>query len=112
MTRRGLNLVPTQNLCIDRHEICGLACGPLRLRPRRHVDGFLVDSTRGSCPARYLCMWVVVKIMVPFWVLIIIRHLLFRVPQKSTLILKTTHVGTYQLLQVYVSKVVYGSFRK
>ena len=27
--------------------------------------------------------WVVVKIMVPFWVLIIIRHLIFRVPQKG-----------------------------
>ena len=28
-------------------------------------------------------IWVVVKIMVPFWVPIIIRHLLFRVPQKG-----------------------------
>ena len=28
-------------------------------------------------------MWVVVKIMVPFWVPIIIRHLLFRVPKKG-----------------------------
>ena len=28
--------------------------------------------------------WVVVKIMVPFWVLIIIRHLIFRVPKKGT----------------------------
>ena len=28
-------------------------------------------------------MWVVVKIMVPFWVLIIIRHLIFRVPKKG-----------------------------
>ena len=27
--------------------------------------------------------WVVVKIMVPFWVPIIIRHLLFRVPKKG-----------------------------
>ena len=27
--------------------------------------------------------WVVVKIMVPVWVLIIIRHLLFRVLQKG-----------------------------
>ena len=39
--------------------------------------------------------WVVVKIMVPFGVLIIIRHLLFRVPQnkKGTIILTTTHLG-------------------
>ena len=27
--------------------------------------------------------WVLVKIMVPFWVPIIIRHLLFRVPKKG-----------------------------
>ena len=30
-----------------------------------------------------LFKWVVVKIMVPFWVPIIIRHLLFRVPKKG-----------------------------
>ena len=29
------------------------------------------------------CIWVVVKIMVPFWVPIIIRHLIFRVPKKG-----------------------------
>ena len=28
-------------------------------------------------------MWVVVKIMVPFWVLIIIQHLIFRHPQRD-----------------------------
>ena len=38
-------------------------------------------------------IWVVVKIMIPFGVLIIIRHLIFRVPQKGTLILTTTHIG-------------------
>ena len=27
--------------------------------------------------------WVVVKIMVPFWIPIIIRHLLFRVPKNG-----------------------------
>ena len=37
-------------------------------------------------------MWVVIKIMVPFWVPIIIRPLIFRVPQKGTIILITTHV--------------------
>ena len=37
--------------------------------------------------------WVVVKIAVPFWVPIILRHLLFRVPQKGTIILTTTQVG-------------------
>ena len=34
-------------------------------------------------PYMYIYTWVVVKIMVPFWVLIIIRHLLFRVPEKG-----------------------------
>ena len=28
-------------------------------------------------------IWVVVKIMVPFWAPIIIRHLIFRVPKKG-----------------------------
>ena len=28
-------------------------------------------------------MWVVVKIMVPFWIPIIIRHLVFRVPKRD-----------------------------
>ena len=36
--------------------------------------------------------WVVVKIMVPFWVPNIVRHLLFRVPKKGALILTTTHM--------------------
>ena len=31
--------------------------------------------------------------MAPFWVPIIIRHLLFRVPQKGTLVLTTTHMA-------------------
>ena len=37
-------------------------------------------------------IWVVVKIMVPFWVPIIIRHLICRVPKKGTIILTTTHI--------------------
>ena len=28
-------------------------------------------------------IWVVVKMMVPFWVPIIVRHLIFRVPKKG-----------------------------
>ena len=31
----------------------------------------------------YIYIWVVVKIMVPFWVLIIILHLIFRVPKRG-----------------------------
>ena len=38
-------------------------------------------------------MWVVVKIMVPFWIPIMIRHLIFRVPTpKGITFLTTTHV--------------------
>ena len=32
---------------------------------------------------RFWLMWVAVKIIVPFWVSIIIRHLIFRVPKKG-----------------------------
>ena len=35
------------------------------------------------CTSFHAAIWVVVKIMVPFWVPIIIRHLLFRVPRKE-----------------------------
>ena len=38
------------------------------------------------------CIWVVVKIMVPLWIPIIIRHLIFRVPN---IILTTTHIYIY-----------------
>ena len=31
----------------------------------------------------YVYMWVVVKIMVPFWIPIIIRHLIFRVRKEG-----------------------------
>ena len=37
--------------------------------------------------------WVIVTIMVPFRVLTVIRHLVFRVPKKGTIILTTTHIG-------------------
>ena len=41
----------------------------------------------------YIYIWVVVKIMVPFWVPIIARPLIFRVPLKGTIILITTHIN-------------------
>ena len=43
----------------------------------RSVSGF--RGVAGS--VKYI--WVVVKIRVPFWVPIIIRHLIFRVPKKG-----------------------------
>ena len=42
-------------------------------------------------------IWVVVKIVVPFWILFIIRHLVFRVPKKGTIISTTTHIFILQL---------------
>ena len=52
---------------------------------------------RGRCAGIKLRLafgiWVVVKIMVPFWIPIIIRPLIFRVPKKGTIILTTTHLG-------------------
>ena len=38
-------------------------------------------------------IWVVVKIIVPFWIPIIMRHLTSRVPPKGIIILTTTHIG-------------------
>ena len=36
-----------------------------------------------GCQDIYIYIWVVVKIMVPFWVPIIVRHLIFKVPIKG-----------------------------
>ena len=47
------------------------------------------NHTDACASARIHNVWVVVKIMVPFLVPMIIRHLIFRVPQKGTLILIT-----------------------
>ena len=47
--------------------------------------------------------------MVKFWIPIIIRHLIFRVPKKGTIILTTTHQGapvrqTYMAQRTLVSR--------
>ena len=62
----------------------GLSTG--RQKHEGHVGGIRIPLSR----VLYLgplfsdgMRWVVVKIMVPFWVPIIIRHLLFRVPNKG-----------------------------
>ena len=56
------------------------------LEPKGYrASGFKVQSRLlgdlGFRDELFSCTWVVVKIMVPFWVPIIIRHLLFRVPK-------------------------------
>ena len=55
------------------------------------VPYYFGEPQKGS-QFRELAMWVVVRIMVPFWVLNIVRHLLFRVPKRGTIILTTTNV--------------------
>ena len=42
-------------------------------------------------------IWVVVKIMAPFWIPII-RHLMFRVPQKRTIIFDNHPHDSYRVL--------------
>ena len=60
--------------------------GTCELRSKAHVClGYRpYDCTDSSKKMKtlLLAIWVVVKIMVPFWILIIIRHLIFRVPKK------------------------------
>ena len=47
-----------------------------------HIDtNNLATGAKAACTLSEI--WVVVKIRVPFWVPIIIRHLLFRVPPKG-----------------------------
>ena len=41
-----------------------------------------------------LRVWVVVKIVVPFWIPIIIRHLIFKGTQRGTIILTTIQIGS------------------
>ena len=51
-------------------------------------------SRAGSEGTDLFVIWVVVEIVVPFWIPIIIRHLIFRVPKKGTIILTITHMNT------------------
>ena len=65
-------------------KICSL---PTSMR-RKDVRNYLTMSEemqylRDSCTDNPQLLWVVVKIVVPFWVPIIIRHLIFKVPKKG-----------------------------
>ena len=44
----------------------------------------------------------------PFWVLIIIRHLIFRVPQKRTTVLTTTHMFFWPSAEIKNAKKLGG----
>ena len=53
-------------------------------KPRTNPNAFELGlRARRLTNARQSYTWVVVKIIVPFWVLNIIRHLKFRVPKKG-----------------------------
>ena len=61
--------------------------------PHKHKDPPCPRQT--GIPETMVCrilIWVVVKIMVPFWVLGIIRHLIFRGPKRGPLLWTTTHI--------------------
>ena len=47
--------------------------------------GIAMELYRGTygCIGLYKSIWVVVRIMVPFWIPIIIRHLIFRDPKRD-----------------------------
>ena len=54
-------------------QLSGFYCRGMNKNRQHKSLGFLI----------IFIVWVVVKISVPFWVPIIIRHLLFRVPKKG-----------------------------
>ena len=47
------------------------------------METTIMGYNRGYNRVYSRVIWVVVKIMVPFWIPILIRHLIFRVPQKK-----------------------------
>ena len=70
----GLQLLPHQQP--HRHG-AGTEVG----QSRERVTGpFRLEKASGIWEVGFI--WVVVKTMVPFWVPILIRHLIFRVPKK------------------------------
>ena len=60
----------------DNHHIIDLVRAITVITNTKHIIGIISRKTQ-----KYI--WVVVKIMVPFWVPIRIRHLLFRLPKKG-----------------------------
>ena len=70
--------------------VLGLNPGPYPLVSGFHTQGIILRARASFALASFLTrsrlpgsIWMVVKIMVPFWIPIIIRHLIFRVPKKG-----------------------------
>ena len=55
--------------------------------------GFGIQSLELEVWGLRFGIWAVVKMMVHFWIPIILRHLILRVPQKGPISLTTTHLG-------------------
>ena len=47
------------------------------------IYGGIMENKMETTIVYWGYMWVVVKIMIPFWIPIIIRHLIFRVPPQK-----------------------------
>ena len=72
-------LYPTNNHCVISQRSSRRS---LKLETRGECLGYSFTCLDWS-PLKNISIWVVVKIMVPFWVPIIIRPLIFRVPKKG-----------------------------
>ena len=72
---------------------CGFVLAVLTALEGNDLTVQFLPSQQNLRPSREFRIWVVVKIMVPFGVLIIIRHLLLRVPKKGAIILTATHMS-------------------
>ena len=79
--KRVPNRLCVQALLCPRHrDICKPSTPELKLEHSNHHD----PTGRTGVIRGYIgLIWVVVKIMVPFWVPIIIQRLIFRVPKKG-----------------------------
>ena len=78
------------------YNVCGIFSGRTTLATPKEALSVPLILPLVRPPAS--CTWVVVKIMVPFCVLGIIRHLLLKGPQRGTMILTTTHMVTCAIM--------------
>ena len=82
--------------------MAGLDPGPLCLL----LGAVLPELTQKRWRAgKSTSIWVVLKIMVPWWVRKIVRHLVFRGPKKKTIILTTTHMGGCRSSSLFLTEI-------
>ena len=73
--------LPVRGFSGQQHPLVLWCLGRDRLPIRISVRWRYVETRKRECVNAYT--WVVVKIMVPFWVPNIVRHLIFGVPKKG-----------------------------